>query len=355
MTSRSPLHDLHAARGARFGEYHGWEITEDFGNPDREYRAVVSAAAAFDHSYLGKLRVTGRDRVRYLNSLLSNDIKNLRTGAGCYATLLTHQGRMESDLYVYALEEELLLECSPAGREQLWQSLNKYIVSDAVAVEDLSARLCVVSLQGPESAREMERIVESRLEEMAPLAHRMMGPSRKWIVARRDRTGRDGYDLWVPSENAAEAWHRMVEEGGIQPAGHQALDWLRTEAGIPWFGVDMDNRTLPMEMGLTSAISMTKGCFRGQEIVARVTYRGHLDRNLGAVAVDSAEPPLKGAKVMARGAVIGEVTSAVISPTLRRPLALAVLKTEFLAPGTGVEVAYPSLTHPGEVVALPVR
>jgi folate-binding protein YgfZ len=117
----------------------------------------------------------------------------------------------------------------------------------------------------------------------------------------------------------------------------------------------MDERNLPLEMGLTSsAISLTKGCYRGQEIVARVVYRGHLDRQLGAVTVEHPDPPLRGSEVHAKGTRIGEVTSAIVSPRLKRPLALAVLKTDFLKPGTAVEVVYGGAPFAGEVVALPL-
>ncbi len=355
MINRSPLHDLHVRNGARFGEYFGWEIVEEFGDPNLEYRAARDAVAVFDLSYLGKLRVSGRDRTRYLNSLLSNDIKNLKTGMGCYATLLTHQGRMESDLYVYAREEEFLLECPPAGRERLLQSLNKYIVSDVVSVEDASESLSVLSIQGPSSANLMERVLGIPLGEMGLLEFRSFSrPSASWLVVCRDRTGRGGYDLWLPPANVLEAWNLLVEAGRYRPAGHRTLNLLRTEAGIPWYGADMDDRTLPIEMGLTSAISLTKGCYRGQEIIARVTYRGHLDRKLGAVAIDHADAPAKGAKVMVSGALIGEVTSSIVSPALGRPLALAVLKSDFLSPGTKVEVAYENMSCPGEVVSLPL-
>ncbi len=355
MTNRSPIHELLVENGARFTEHHGWEVVEDFGDPQMEYQAVRNSAAVFDLSYLGRLRVSGRDRVRFLNSLLSNDIKNLKTGTGCYATLLTHQGRMESDLYVYARPDDLLLECSPAGREKLLQSLRKYIVSDLVEIDELSGNLNVLSIQGPESAKSAAHLLDAPLDGMALLEFRVIErPSGNWIIARRDRTGCDGYDFWIPPADVSGAWKLLVNGHRLQPAGHRALNWLRTESGIPWFGADMDEQTLPMEMGLSSALSMTKGCYRGQEIVARVIYRGHLDKKLGGVSVDAADVPEKGAKVMAGGAVIGEVTSAVISPLLSRPLALAVLKTDFLSPGTRVEVAYESGTRNGEVVALPL-
>jgi folate-binding protein YgfZ len=355
MGNRLPLYEDQSARGALFKEYCDLEVAEHYGDPQKEYDSIRHATGVLDLSYLGKLKVSGRDRVRFLHNLVSNDIKNLKTGAGCYATLLTHQGRMESDLYVFACEDEILLESPPAGRDRIFQSLNKYIVSDVVTVQDRSQDCCILSLQGPDSRDVMERTLGTPLDGLAPLEHRTVASAENnRFVVRRDRTGCDGYDLWLPAREAHEFWRRWIEVDRLPPAGHQALNWLRTEAGIPWYGVDMDERNLPMEMGLTSAISTTKGCYRGQEIVARVLYRGHLDRRLGAVGVNHAEPPERGADILVEGAKIGEVTSATYSPRLKRPLALAVLKIGCLTAGTPVEVVYGATTHHGEVVALPL-
>jgi len=353
---RSPLHEVEAARGARFGQYHSWEIVEDYGYPRREYDAVRAGAGALDLSHVGKVRVLGRDRVRYLHSMVSNDIKKLAPGQGCYAALLTHQGRMESDLYVYAFADELWLECPAVAKARVLETLNKYIVADVVTVEDMADKLTILSLQGRYSQRKMADFLGIPLDGQDLLQHRMVGQSQaRWVAVRRDRTGYDGYDLWLPRENAASVWRQWVESEGIAPVGYQALNWLRTEAGIPWFGVDMDDSRLPMEMGLDSLISMTKGCYRGQEIVARVTYRGHLDRRLGGIALDAQEPPPNGADVRSRGARIGEVTSAIIPPRLGRPMALAILKLDFLKPGTAVDVQYGETIHRGEVIAVPLR
>jgi folate-binding protein YgfZ len=305
-------------------------------------------------SHCGKLRVTGQDRVRYLHNMLSNDIRRLRKGEGCYAALLTHQGRIESDVYVLADVEEFWLECSPAATGRLIGVLNKYIVADAVTVEDWSERLAMLSLQGPGADRQVESILGVSLEGTTPFEHRLMaqGASSRRMV-RRDRSGAGGYDVWVPREDAAELWTKCIQ-AGIVPAGYRALDMLRTEAGIPWFGIDMDDRRLPMEMGLTSAISLTKGCYRGQEIVARVTHRGHLDRKLGAVAMDQdGEPPRGGSEVRSGDIRVGEVTSATFSPRLGRPLCLAILKLEFLEPGIPVH-AVSETVREGRTVKVPL-
>jgi folate-binding protein YgfZ len=287
--------------------------------------------------------------------MLSNDIKALRPGTGCYAALLTRQGQIQSDLHVYAFAEELLLECPVAGSQAVLENLNRFIVGDMVTIEDLTGDLSLLSLQGPLSRQQMEITVESPLVGMAPLEHRTVERgSGKWVVVRRDRTGCDGYDLWLPRQDTPGVWSQWVGTSRIRAVGHTAFNWLRTEAGIPWYGIDMTERNLPMEMGLDAAISMTKGCYRGQEIVARVTHRGHLDRKLAGVAVESPAVPAAGAEVQSDHARIGSVTSAILSPRLSRPLALCILKTAYLKPGTRVEVACGNSNCPAEVVALPL-
>jgi len=330
-------------------------IAEDYGDPMREYEAVRAHAGALDASYTGRLAVSGRDRVKYLHNMLSNDIKALAPGKGCYAALLTHQGRMEADLYVYALEEALLLETPPAASERVLATLNKFIIADQVTVEDRTGSTALLSLQGPGARVAMERTLGIGLEELAELDHRgIVRPGGPWRVTRRDRTGCGGYDLSLPAGEAAAVWLQWTTAASIEPVGHRALDWLRTEAGIRWYGADMDEMTLPMEMGLDRAISMTKGCYRGQEIVARVVHRGHLQRRLAGIALEGSDAPARDDEIRSGGSVVGQVTSATFSPRLGRPLALAIVKDGYREPGTAVEVPATAGTLRGEVVSLPL-
>ncbi len=355
MAGRSPMHEMEQAAGARFGTHFSYEIVEDYGDPQREYRAVRDGCGALDLFDVGKLRVLGKDRVRYLHNMLSNDIRGLRAGSGCYATLLTRQGQIESDLHVYAFPDHLWLECPAAGTETVIETLNRFIVGDAVTIDDMTETFCILSLQGPLAKSNVEALLDHPLAGMSPLEHRALDRgSGRWVIVRRDRTGCDGYDIWLPREDAPMLWLQCVDTSRIRPVGYTALNWLRTEAGIPWYGTDMTDRNLPMEMGIDAAVSLTKGCYRGQEIVARITYRAHLDRKLGAVAVEGSIVPQSGAEVQSDNAKIGTVTSAIQSPRLGRPLALAILKSAYLQPGTRVRVACGSEMVPGEVLGLPL-
>jgi folate-binding protein YgfZ len=352
----TPLCSFEQARGAAFTVFQGWEIPEHFGDSRAEYDAVAGGVGLLNLCHLGVLRISGRDRIRYLHNMLSNDIKNLPEGRGCYATLLTHQGHIESDLYAYRLGDEVMLECMPAGRERLAATLSRFIVADDVAVEDRSGSIGILSLQGPKAEAFLGAELGVDVSTLDSLAHRSIeGAGGPWIAIRRDRTGGGGFDLWAPIEDTVALWRGWVETGRIAPVGLRALDWLRTEAGIPWYGVDMDERSLPMELGLDHALSTTKGCYRGQEIVARVLHRGRLHRRLGAIALSSRAVPLPGSEVRDGEAKIGEVTSAAFSPRRGNTLALALLKTEFLSPGATVAVVCGGEPVPGEVVTLEMR
>jgi folate-binding protein YgfZ len=352
----TPLHSIESRNKAQFISWFGWEIPDHYGDPAREYQAILESVAVLDLCYAGKLLVTGRDRVRYLHNMLSNDIKNLRAGSGCYATLLTHQGRMESDLHVYALQESFLLECGPAGKDRLLQTLQKYIVGDVVEVVDRSTDWAMLSLQGPGSRAALEPYAGTSLGELEDLQLKTVPRNgADWHIIRHDRTGCGGFDLWIPAHQADAVWNDLTEELHLPPAGLQALNVLRTEAGIPWYGVDMDERNLPMEFGLDNAVSYNKGCYRGQEIVARVTQRGHLNRRIAAVALNAPSPPRREAPLTAGDESAGAVTSAVHSPRLGRPLALALLKIEFVQPGTMLEVTDGAEVYSGTVVQLPIE
>ena len=352
---QTPLHDIQSSQNARFVEWFGWEVAEDFGDPAREYASVRQKAAVFDLSYATKLNVTGRDRVRYLHSMLSNDIKGLKSGTGCYATLLTHQGHIESDLFVYALAESLLLEAGPAGANRFLATLQKYIVADAVVIEDRTHDLAILSLQGPNAQVVLEQFAEVSLAGLGALEFKTVKkPGSEWLIVHRDRTGCDGFDLWLPRGDSVRVWNDWTKDRGVRVAAPSALNLLRTEAGIPWYGVDMNDRSLPMELGLDHALSFTKGCYRGQEIVARVSHRGHLNRRLAAVVVDAHAPPQAGAEIRAGGKKIGEVTSAIPSPRLQQPLALVLLNVEYIQPGTAVEVICGADASAGEVIQTPL-
>ena len=353
MIRRSPLFRAQSEMGAEFSPHDSWELAAHFGNPRDEYEAVCRGAGLLDACPDGRIKVTGKDRIRYLNNMLSNDIQGLEDGVGCYATLLTHQGHIESDLHCFSREDEVWVTCPAAGHGRVLETLHKFIVADAVSIQDCSTEWGMLSVQGPGAGVVLEEIWGESLEDLPTLGHRSKSTDG-WMVVRRDRTGYGGFDLLLPASQLEEMWKRIATQEGVRAIGSTASNWLRTEAGVPWFGVDMNESNLPLEVGLNHAISTTKGCYRGQEIIARIVHRGHLDRRLGGVVIEFETPPERGAEIQHGDQKVGSVTSAILSPRLGKPLCLAILKNDFSSPGTDVTVRYGSASHPGSVIGLPL-
>ena len=304
---QSPLLDIHRAMGAEFTSCGDWEVAAHFGAPDTEYSAAREGCALFDLSCRGKLRVTGDDRRTFLHGRLTNDINGLALGQGVYAAALERAGRMLADMMVYALDDALLLDIESQACERMRATFEGHIIAEDVEVEDLSEAWGLLSLQGPGS-----ELVLAKAGIGAPAEKNIVSASLAGcplLVAGRRRIGLPGFDLFVATEGLADCWGTLVECGAV-PAGWHTLDVLRVEAGIPWFGVDLDETVIPLEAGLEDAISYTKGCYVGQEIISRIHHLGQPARSLRGIVCEGEEPPAAGAPGQLARPGVGRVSSA---------------------------------------------
>ncbi|HKS96293.1 MAG TPA: aminomethyltransferase family protein [Terriglobia bacterium] len=338
---RTPLADYHASRGVALTAYHGTLAPARFSDPVAEHRAVRTAAGIFDFSFRVKIRVAGQDRAAFLHNMLSNDIKRLAPGQGTYATLLDIKGHILADLTVYHAGDVFLLETDADLADKVVRTLERYIIMDDVALERFD--LGTVSVEGPRARELVEAVLAAPLPSFEELDHVLLDQvSSRARVVRASSTGEEGYELWVEAGSLAPLWESLCRTGqalGALPAGCEALETLRIEAGIPRYGADFGEDTLPLEAGLTNALSFTKGCYLGQEIVERARSRGHVNWKLAGLVVASAAAPAPGEKLVTEGREAGEVTSACVSPTLGKVIALAYLRREALGPGTVVQLA----------------
>lgn len=358
---RSPLHDTLAAQGARFSVHGDSEIAQRFGDDMLgEYKAVRMAAGVLDLSYRRKLRVTGRDRTTFLQGMLSNDVAGLVGGQGCHATFLTVQGRVVATLRVYVHDDEMLLDAEPLAATGLSEGLDRHIIADDVELVDVTADYVTLSIQGPHAdqvVRGTTGVVPAFVREFDHVRVNVAGYEVR--CARVREAGELGYELFCPAAAGADVWNAVRAAGtpvGLDAVGWEALNVLRVEAGIPWYGVDMDPSRIVLEVGLDDAISTTKGCYLGQEVVERASARGHVNRRLTGLRMETGVVPTSGATVHAEGRDVGVVTSAVDSPALGRPIAMAYIRHELLSPGTRVEVGDPERSGrvlTAEVTSLP--
>jgi len=357
MLKRSKLFDIQQDQGAQFLEYRGWEIPERFATIREDYDAIRSSAGLLDLSYCSVIEATGPDRAQFLHRMLTNDIKALAPGEGCYATFLTPQGRTLADMRVYCLEDSLLLTVEAGLREKVVAGLRKFTIGNRVELHDRSEDVALSSIQGPKSGDFLSQITSGFAPSPKLLDHfaTEIGTA-KARVCRVDRTVAGGYDLLLPHNDLAATWTRLSERGkpfGIRPAGWEASNIHRVEAGIPLYGADFDEAQIPLEAGLDSAISLQKGCYIGQEIIARATYLGHLNRKLAGLILTGDQPATKGAKVFREEKEVGWITSSVFSPSLGRPIALGYLRREVWEPGTSLVVKGEVSSIQSQVAALP--
>lgn len=381
---RTPFHDIHQAQGARLTEYQGWELPDQFTDPVKEYQAVRASVGVLDVSYRATFRLSGPDRAEFLHRILSGDIKNLSPGVGRHAALLTVQGKLCSVMKVLATDDTILLETEPAARPALFDRLEMYKLAQKVELEDATEAFAKLLVQGPDSSRLLRAVVHQELalhEELQhqeyPMAEGGMSAwahGRSAIVSpspihphaptftpplrliRVHETGELGYELMAPAAQASELWARLSQAGaafGLKPVGFQAFNMLRVEAGIPWYGVDMDETTFPQEAGVEHVLDWHKGCYVGQEPVARIKFRGHVNKKLTGLRFPEGTQPEPGNKVIKGSREIGRVTSAVYSPHLNCPIALGYVRREFLEVGTEVTVETARGPTPAVVAALP--
>jgi folate-binding protein YgfZ len=350
MTSLA-LHEFHHGLNAQFGELNGAEVVAHYGDTLAEHAALRGSAGVLDLSFRGRICLTGADRVRFLHGQATNDVKRLRAGEGCYAALVTAKGKMESDLNIYALQDELLLEFEPGLTEKITQRLEKYIVADDVQVVDVASLYGLLSVQGPKTAEVVRTlgIFEALPEkpfQSVKVSDVTLGEI--YLVNQERISELDGVsphpalglDLFVPTESLGAVADKLIAAAksvGGRACGWDAFEIARIEAGVPRFGADMDETNIPLESGIEErAVSYTKGCYIGQEVINRIHTIGHVNREFRGLrlADDLKNLPTKGDKLFHDGKEVGYVTSAIKSPTLKANIALGYVRREANAVGT---------------------
>jgi folate-binding protein YgfZ len=323
------------------------------------YHALRHGSGIADRSHRGRLRLKGEDRRSYLQGLLTNDIVALTAGTGCYAALLTPQGRMIADMRVLETGHSTLLDLPGAVADDVRARLEDFVFSEDVQITELAGSK-VLGVYGPEAALALSAVLGRQSVLSPDLLGRMPlfgnvpvslsgAPA---LLVRSDEIGVPGYDLMVGADTADHV-RAALEASGAVAVDEAAVEVCRVEAGLPLFGVDMDADTIPLEAGIEQrAISFTKGCYVGQEIIIRVLHRGHgrVARRLVGLGLEaSASVPGRGDSIQAGDRDIGTVTSAVRSAALGHPIALGYVHRDFTEPGRQVSVA----GQPATVASLP--
>ena len=329
------------------------------------YLAARGSAAVFDRSHRGKVAVAGSDRRTYLHAMLTNDIASLAPGSGCYAAYLTPRGRMIADMRVLEMGDLALLDLDPATTVAVLQGLDQFVFSEDVRLGDVSEAFGKLTVAGPLAARVVSGVVsgsgrqsvtESDLTGWQEYRNaRASFRDQMVLVAASQETGESGFDLYVERPHV-EALTAALVAAGAMAASHADWEVLRVEAGRPAFGIDMDADTIPLEAGIENhAISFTKGCYPGQEVVARNLRpnQGRVARRIAGLRVAGAAGPDRGDRLRSGDRDAGRITSAVWSPRLGGPIALAMVHRDFLEPGTELSVLHGEEALTAAIVTLP--
>jgi len=308
------------------------------------YQAATRTAALAEKDWVGIIKLTGSDRASWLQGMVTNDVQKVAPGSGCYAAHLTPQGKIIAHMQVLIDADALWLSLERAAIPKLLAAFDKLLIMEDVQMADVSDDYSILAVLGPQAPSALEAWTDEPLKLAGKYAHRKIDDSR--IVVSEL-----GYDLWVSREKEDKILHFLAQSGATA-IDHGTWDVLRTEAGIPVYGVDIDETTTMPEIG-EAGINYEKGCYIGQEVVAKVKYIGHVNRRFVGLTFAGTDLPQLKSPIQKGGREVGYVTTALFSPGLKKPIALGFVSRAAYAAGSEVDVMSNGKTLQASIVELP--
>jgi folate-binding protein YgfZ len=354
----TPLQDALRAQGQpmRRTDYRGATTAARFTDPQAEFNALVNRCGIYDLGFRARIKLTGGDRARWMNGMVTNNIRDLAVGHGVYAFLLNPQGRILGDMYVYNQGEALIVETDRSQVEKIIATFDHYIIMDDVAVTNISEQQTAIGLTGPRS-----RAILNRAGIEVPNLHplQMITPQCdcdcgcvQCTVICGECEPQESYEVWLAAQDAYKTWQALIAVGATA-VGSEALEMQRVVAGIALYGVDIRERDLPQETEQMRALNFNKGCYVGQEIVERIRSRGNVHRKFTGFLVEGAAAIAAGDKIISGEKEVGEITSVATlrTPSGEQTVALGYIRREVGGPGREVSIG----TVKATVVSLPVE
>jgi tRNA-modifying protein YgfZ len=303
-----------------------------------QYHAAHNSAVLIDRSSQGTIALTGSDRASFLHALLTNDIAALTGGRGAYAAYLTPQGRMISDMRVIETGTRMVLGVERDIAAPLAERFDTLVFSEDVQAKDVTGELAAIGVHGPSAGRMIQNATGVSVNDLTAQYDNITSASV--TIVRDDALGVPGYDVYVTAGDTEALRAKLIDAGAVM-VSEETAETLRIEAGRPRFGIDMTTDTIPLEAGIEDrAISFTKGCYVGQEVIIRVMHRGHgrVARRLVSIVFANEPVPARGSKIQVGDRIVGEITSATASPKVGAPLAFGYVQRDHAEAGTELTV-----------------
>ena len=335
---KSALHDIYLEKNADLIEVFGWNLPKLFTSVEEEVKSARSDVGLVDISNRGKLILSGKEHIKFLQGMLSNDVSSLNTSEGNYATTLTVKGKMISDMRVFKESESVYIDLEPGLNDKLRDHLVKFRLSYKADIDDITNLYSLFHLFGPCVTEKISKVFSNKIESMLENSFLICNIDNIEIkIFKVNRTGETGYDFLIKNDKGSQFWE-LINSFKPNLIGLDSLETLRIEAGIPIYGKDMDESTIPIEAGLWNALDFEKGCYIGQEVIARIKWRGRVNWHL--VGIESKESQLMvGSKIYIDDKEVGRITSSTYSPTCEKYLSLGYIRREYKDVGTYLKIS----------------
>lgn len=338
VLQRSALHSISEGSGVTFHERFGWELPAAFFDVLSEYQAATTGAALHDVSYMGRLKATGADGLDLLNRLSTNNVVDLEPGQGAPTVLTTDRGRILDVIGVTNLGDHILLTTSPGLQQSIIDWLDKYTIMEDLTIEDITEETAMMAVLGPDSATALAAATGLDLPELAPFhAFSAEIAGRPVSIIGQPLGALAGVALVMATEDAPLVWERLTALGAC-PMGIDAYEAVRVQYGVPVHGPEMGEPYNPLEAGLIGSIDFAKGCYIGQEVIARLDTYQKVQKRLVSLRFSPGVSPSVGVDLLYDGKPVGAVTSAVSVPTTEETIGLGYVRTAIASVGARLEL-----------------
>lgn len=350
---RSALHPVAAGSGAKFEASEGWELPKAYTDAAVEYAALTTSAAVYDNSHLGRLKATGEDGLDLINRLSTNKVVDLEPGQGAPTILTTDRGRILDLIGVVNVDDYVLLLTSPGAQQQVIDWLDRYTIMEDLVVEDITSQDTLLSVLGPESAGALAQVSPSaELDGFLPYHSILAQISGHEVrIISRPLGELPNFDLLVPHDAAAPVWESLIASG-VTPAGEDAFQAMRMDYAVPVLGRELGDSYNPLEAGLIGSIDFAKGCYIGQEVIARLDTYQKVQKHLARLKFSVGAQVSQGNLLRSEGRDVGLVTSVARIPTDGQVIGLGYVRKAHAKIGAVLELAGPAAGS-AEVTALP--